>query len=267
MTDGLKRTLRYFGKLLGNCLYDKTHLGFISNLKAPKVSSIRFRYPGSSRRIVGSHSEARLTAFFCPRQPKFDFDSIYKAERDNPQAFSAAPPPPPSRTARPAANPGTPAAAALAAAAMAKKPAPSRPPPHIANRATPGKPPAMPPHLAQQVQRASTLNPAAAAARPPAPAAAPPAQAAPRRAATVAVGGALQKHEAAGPQSDISFSAEDESLLAAMDLPDGAGPAEFVETEGDGFKADDSGFAEMEGFEGNRCAHRVCHSARSRELT
>ncbi|GJN89379.1 hypothetical protein Rhopal_002359-T1 [Rhodotorula paludigena] len=219
VTDGLKRTLRYFGKLLGNCLYDKTHLGFISNLKAPK--------------------------------PKFDFDSIYKAERDNPQAFSAAPTPLPSRAARPAANPGTPAAAALAAAAAAKKPTPSRPPPHAANRATPGKPPAMPPHLAQQVQRASTLNPAAAAARPPAPAAAPPAQAAPRRAATVAIGGAPQKREAAGPQSDISFSAEDESLLAAMDLPDGAAPVDFVETEGDGFEADDSGFAEMEGFEGN----------------
>lgn len=37
MTDGLKRALRHFGKLLGNCLYDKHYLEHIKNVKAPKV--------------------------------------------------------------------------------------------------------------------------------------------------------------------------------------------------------------------------------------
>jgi DNA repair and recombination protein RAD52 len=39
VTDGLKRALRHFGKLLGNCLYDKHYLEHIKNVKAPKVRS------------------------------------------------------------------------------------------------------------------------------------------------------------------------------------------------------------------------------------
>lgn len=37
VTDGLKRALRHFGKLLGNCLYDRHYLESIKNMKAPKV--------------------------------------------------------------------------------------------------------------------------------------------------------------------------------------------------------------------------------------
>ncbi|GAA5914761.1 uncharacterized protein JCM6883_001081 [Sporobolomyces salmoneus] len=48
VTDGLKRALRHFGKLLGNCLYDKAYLTQLSSMKATK--------------------------------PKFDWDSIYKPE-------------------------------------------------------------------------------------------------------------------------------------------------------------------------------------------
>lgn len=32
VTDGLKRTLRNFGSLLGNCLYDKKHLADVSKM-------------------------------------------------------------------------------------------------------------------------------------------------------------------------------------------------------------------------------------------
>ncbi|KAL7340782.1 recombination protein Rad52 [Rhodotorula toruloides] len=39
VTDALKRALRHFGKLLGNCLYDKSYLQTMANMKAPKVSS------------------------------------------------------------------------------------------------------------------------------------------------------------------------------------------------------------------------------------
>ncbi|GAA6061296.1 hypothetical protein JCM10212_004702 [Sporobolomyces blumeae] len=48
VTDALKRALRHFGKLLGNCLYDKHYLSQLSAMKAKK--------------------------------PKFEWDSLYKPE-------------------------------------------------------------------------------------------------------------------------------------------------------------------------------------------
>lgn len=39
VTDGLKRALRQFGNVLGNCLYDKNYLGAIKNMKVQKVGS------------------------------------------------------------------------------------------------------------------------------------------------------------------------------------------------------------------------------------
>ncbi|CEQ42445.1 SPOSA6832_04250, partial [Sporobolomyces salmonicolor] len=41
VTDGLKRALRHFGKLLGNCLYDKHYLEGLARMKAPKVRPSR----------------------------------------------------------------------------------------------------------------------------------------------------------------------------------------------------------------------------------
>ncbi|KAM0749358.1 recombination protein Rad52, partial [Meredithblackwellia eburnea MCA 4105] len=38
VTDALKRTLRNFGSVLGNCLYDKHYTAEVSKMKAPKVS-------------------------------------------------------------------------------------------------------------------------------------------------------------------------------------------------------------------------------------
>lgn len=37
VTDALKRALRNFGNLLGNCLYDKAHIQSISSIKPLKV--------------------------------------------------------------------------------------------------------------------------------------------------------------------------------------------------------------------------------------
>jgi recombination DNA repair RAD52 pathway protein len=38
VTDGIKRTLRTFGNVLGMCLYDKTFLKDIKKVKIPAVS-------------------------------------------------------------------------------------------------------------------------------------------------------------------------------------------------------------------------------------
>lgn len=38
-TDALKRTLRNFGNILGNCLYDKSYLTKVAQLKAAPVGS------------------------------------------------------------------------------------------------------------------------------------------------------------------------------------------------------------------------------------
>lgn len=37
MTDGIKRTLRSFGNLLGNCVYDAEYLKKIHTVKGPQV--------------------------------------------------------------------------------------------------------------------------------------------------------------------------------------------------------------------------------------
>ncbi|KAH8926735.1 Rad52/22 double-strand break repair protein [Atractiella rhizophila] len=42
VTDGLKRALRIFGSLLGNCLYDKSYLEVVGKMKAPKVCVFTF---------------------------------------------------------------------------------------------------------------------------------------------------------------------------------------------------------------------------------
>ena len=43
MTDALKRTLRSFGELLGNCIYDKRYLQEIANKKRKYVSTTSIR--------------------------------------------------------------------------------------------------------------------------------------------------------------------------------------------------------------------------------
>lgn len=39
MTDAVKRALRNFGNLLGNCLYDKHYTQEITKMKVPVVST------------------------------------------------------------------------------------------------------------------------------------------------------------------------------------------------------------------------------------
>lgn len=38
VTDGIKRALRNFGNLLGNCLYDKSYAQEVIKIKVPPVS-------------------------------------------------------------------------------------------------------------------------------------------------------------------------------------------------------------------------------------
>lgn len=42
VTDGVKRALRNFGNLLGNCLYDKSYTQEIVKIKVPPVNLFRF---------------------------------------------------------------------------------------------------------------------------------------------------------------------------------------------------------------------------------
>ncbi|CAG8506859.1 433_t:CDS:1, partial [Ambispora gerdemannii] len=40
VTDGLKRALRQFGNVLGNCLYDKNYIKHIGSIKAPNIPKL-----------------------------------------------------------------------------------------------------------------------------------------------------------------------------------------------------------------------------------
>lgn len=45
VTDGLKRAIRNFGSLMGNCIYDKEYLAQVAKMKAPKVCPQSSRVP------------------------------------------------------------------------------------------------------------------------------------------------------------------------------------------------------------------------------
>ncbi|GAA6015332.1 hypothetical protein JCM10207_008951 [Rhodosporidiobolus poonsookiae] len=223
VTDALKRALRHFGKLLGNCLYDKAHLEGLKQMKAPK--------------------------------PKFDFAALYKPERDNvplgdPSApWNAAPsaaaggstndmPPPPPKPL-PQKTPGA-------------------PPPHPAHmtahlqRAKTAPGPSGGGGGGSSTPAAKPVAPSAAAAG-----RAPPA---PQRAATVAARPNPLDRSGAQTAAEFALNSEDETLLAGMDLDvdlasaaGGAGETSFssegdvsVATNGTGrvYFEGDSGFAE-----------------------
>lgn len=38
MTDGIKRALKHFGNVLGNCLYDRDYTKEVQKIKLPPVS-------------------------------------------------------------------------------------------------------------------------------------------------------------------------------------------------------------------------------------
>ncbi|GAA6055932.1 hypothetical protein NBRC10513_004960 [Rhodotorula toruloides] len=208
VTDALKRALRHFGKLLGNCLYDKSYLQTMANMKAPKA--------------------------------KFNFDSIYKPERDNYQHF-----PPRACTSAVPASAMPPPASAMPPPALPALPAQHPPPP----RKDMPQPPAHPPHLAQQVQRASTV--ASHAPQTPASHAAAQHKPPPHRSATIATA-APDPRDRTGAQTstDFAFSSEDEKLYAEMPLPDGTGADASMIGGGTGrvYHEGDSGYGEMEGL-------------------
>jgi hypothetical protein len=60
VTDALKRSLRLFGSLLGNCLYDKHYVGEVAKMKAPKVCS-----PGTPLHPLMRAARPNLIATTC----------------------------------------------------------------------------------------------------------------------------------------------------------------------------------------------------------
>jgi hypothetical protein len=108
VTDAIKRALRCFGSVLGNCIYDKAYTSSISSIKPVKVSLIVF-CPFKS-----------LTTSYYGAQEKFRFDSLLRpdyampkstanpAQGDQVASTSSDVPPPPQRAATTAvSNPAT----------------------------------------------------------------------------------------------------------------------------------------------------------------
>ncbi|GAA5977875.1 hypothetical protein JCM11641_006096 [Rhodosporidiobolus odoratus] len=236
VTDALKRALRHFGKLLGNCLYDKAYLEGLSKMKAPK--------------------------------PKFDFAGIYKPEVDNvPLSHPSAP-----WTAAPAAIESKPIPPHTAASPSASTSMPPPPPPKPATIAATGRP--APRQQAAHLNRSKTVPSSAStgtAAAKPQPPARPPAPPAPQRSTTVAASSAAPRvgQQTAKPNpldrsgattaAEFALDSEDESLLAGMDLDTAAtavGGDTSMSSEGDMnivangtglvYFEGDSGFAEIE---------------------
>ncbi|KAL1746044.1 DNA repair protein Rad52/59/22 [Schizophyllum fasciatum] len=48
VTDGMKRALRHFGNVVGNCLYDKSYTDRVAKMK-PKVPKVLSRFPTAPR--------------------------------------------------------------------------------------------------------------------------------------------------------------------------------------------------------------------------
>ncbi|GAA5989513.1 hypothetical protein JCM10908_000512 [Rhodotorula pacifica] len=255
VTDALKRALRHFGKLLGNCLYDKHYLEHIKNVKAPK--------------------------------PKLDWDAMYKPERDNVAAMTsasyasyashatAAPPPPaplpggPSAAPAPKREPPGAVPAQFAAKVQRASTVGGIPPQQHQQQQQQQRPPLPQPQNARPLPAAAGGGTAAVTAAPAArPIAAPALQGTTKkpiqRATTVPNPGVrpapVLAPVAAGPivggapQAPM-IPSDDDSLFGAMDLPEveellDAGNASMVggtNTTATAFR-DDSGYGEMEGL-------------------
>ncbi|GAA5915590.1 hypothetical protein JCM6882_006386 [Rhodosporidiobolus microsporus] len=235
VTDALKRALRHFGKLLGNCLYDKAYLQQIGKMGTPK--------------------------------PKFDWDSLYKPEQDNLPLDTPNPPWSPAALAAKRATTAPPAAAA------APKPVPSGGAAKLQRHAANPNPTHPPAGVAPNRSKTVATSGAGGMAPPPQPQQTKPP---PHRAATVshpshpvrpvpvpvAAGGATSLGapnplDRSGAQTEFGMSAQDESLLAGIDL-DGVRETSFssegdvtgvsVATNGTGrvYFEGDSGFGEVE---------------------
>ena len=99
MTDGVKRALRNFGNLLGNCLYDKAYTQEVIKIKVPPVSSVAYIQNFSSLRTA--------RAMNVDEQPKFDPSELHRRPEYDPNRTNAGPP-----KLTPSASSSAPAAAA-----------------------------------------------------------------------------------------------------------------------------------------------------------
>ncbi|KAI4212538.1 MAG: hypothetical protein LQ351_004790 [Letrouitia transgressa] len=89
-TDALKRTLRNFGNILGNCLYDKSYLTKVAQLKAAPIKwdpNDLHRHPDYAPEKKDSAREANSKALEAPRieeepvkeTPEVDFKALNSA--------------------------------------------------------------------------------------------------------------------------------------------------------------------------------------------
>lgn len=74
-TDALKRTLRSFGNVLGNCLHDKDYLAKVNRMKVPAVcqtckrlSVVEFTNPGLSHALMRENYTGTVNS--CLRSKK-----------------------------------------------------------------------------------------------------------------------------------------------------------------------------------------------------
>lgn len=179
VTDALKRALRHFGKLLGNCLYDKAYLEGLSKMKAPKVrrllslaQSAGVTYSCAYRLLVSGAQSADNPLALVLRP-----SSTSRASTSPSETTSALPPAPPPRprwpllprplpalrpsrqrkSPRGAARPG-PRPSRHTSPRRLSAPRPSRPPPHPRPLPLPlpAPQPARPPAAPRRSRRRST---------------------------------------------------------------------------------------------------------------
>jgi DNA repair and recombination protein RAD52 len=70
VTDAVKRALRNFGTLLGNCLYDKSYTQEITKIKVPPVRILTV--PGMDYRLFNNSGKAKFDKSELYRRPEFD---------------------------------------------------------------------------------------------------------------------------------------------------------------------------------------------------
>lgn len=234
VTDGLKRALRHFGKLLGNCLYDKHYLECMKNMKASKVR--RADIAG-----LGAEGPIRTDPFLvlAVRQPKMDWENIYNPERDTVDAMTTN------------CQPST-STYVVPQPAAATGPKREMPPP-----------PPMPANVAAKVQRASTVGGPTPAPRP-----AVVARPAAPGAATAAAGKALAppqpvkqpiQRSTTVPNPAIRSGAstplmtsDDDAAFAEMPMPGEEVGSMSMANVSVQMAANDSGFGEMDGLADTR---------------
>ncbi|PLW14357.1 hypothetical protein PCANC_20896 [Puccinia coronata f. sp. avenae] len=163
VTDALKRTLRTFGNLLGNCLYDKNYLSNIKTMQAQKEKFLPSKLYRPEHVTTSSSSKASSSSTLSePRHPSMKTHHHHPPGEEkpplNPSTSRPAPllntkPPGPCSTSL---KPSPPISAKPTPAYVPSKPAahvpPTKPAPQLASKPVPYRPPLPPPVPVQRAQ-------------------------------------------------------------------------------------------------------------------